>query len=150
MSNVPSWERTPTHFDVVDTASKLYNKVLDICLKMPKRYTYLVLKDILTLAGEVADYTKKANSIQPNVNNPSPVDVNERRRLFMLAKASLEALSQRINFFVDRPEVLAHVQNGKLIGVTKSEINDLADLVIDEKKSLAGIIRSDAVRYVIL
>ena len=125
MSNVPKSKQKPSPFNVVDLAGRIYDQTLDICLRMPKRYTYLVLLPILNLAGEVADFTKEGNSTIPNQRNPNPDDVRLRRLYFMKAKASLQALIRRMNFFLDRPDVCRHEVNGHTVGITESELKTL-------------------------
>ena len=66
MSNVPALKRSPSGYQVVDTAQELYRKVIAMCIKLPKRYTPLVLQPFVELASEVADNTKCANSVFPH------------------------------------------------------------------------------------
>lgn len=44
MSNVPKSKRKPSGFQVIDTSRELKRKVLQMCVKLPKRYTDLILK----------------------------------------------------------------------------------------------------------
>ena len=73
--SVPKSKQKPSGFAVVDTALKIYGNILDICLRMPNRYTYLILLPILNLASDTADYVKEGNSVIPNAKSPDPDDV---------------------------------------------------------------------------
>lgn len=147
MSNVPKSKRKPSGFQVVDTAIKIYDRTLGICLRMPNRYTYLVLQPILTLAGDVMDNVKKGNSVIPNARSPDPDDVRLRRLYFQKAYASLQALITRMNFFLARPDVCRHKVNGREIGITQAELGELANYMIEELKTLKGVMAKDKERY---
>ena len=116
---------------------------------MPNRYTYLILQPILNLAGDVADNIKRGNSIIPDATHPSKIDVNLRRAYFQKARASLQALITRMNFFVDRPQVLRHKIGDREIGVTEKELNLLAEDMRTEAALLKGVIERDQKRYTI-
>lgn len=145
--SVPGSKREESKFQVVETATRIYNRILDICLRMPNRYTYLILQPILNLAGEVADNAKKGNTIMPDPKKPNQDDVRLRRLYFQKAKASLQALITRMNFFVDRPQVLRHKIGDREVGVTEKELNILADEMRSEFSLLQGVIDSDQKRY---
>lgn len=146
MSNVPKSERKESGFQVVDTAIAIYRKTLDICMRMPNRYTYLVLLPILNLAGELQDNVKRANSIIPNVKAPNPVDVSKRREYFVTAYSSLQALITRLNFFLDCPETL-RVGGKKKYGITSSELLELSGMLRREFTLIKGAIEGDAKRF---
>lgn len=145
--SVPASKREESKFQVVDTATKIYNHILDICLRMLNRYTYLILQPILNLAGDVADNAKCGNSIIPDPTHPNKIDVNLRRAYFQKARASLQALITRMNFFVDRPQVLRHKIGDREIGVTEKELNQLAEDMRTEAALLKGVVDRDQKRY---
>lgn len=145
--SVPASKRTESGFQVVETATRIYNHILDICLRMPNRYTYLILQPILNLAGEVADNTKKGNSIIPNRQDPIMEDVRLRRIYFQKARASLQALITRMNFFVDRPQVLRHKIGDREVGVTEKELDSLAADMRSELSLIQGVLEKDQKRY---
>ena len=146
MSNVPKSKRSESGYQVVDTAITIYGKVLDICLRMPNRYTYLILQPIMILAGEVQDNVKKGNSIIPNKDNPNMVDIIERRKYFLAAHASLQALITRLNFFIDCPQTLRQGKERKY-GVTRPELTELSALLRKEFALIKGSLDSDAKRF---
>lgn len=145
--SVPRSKQKQSGYKVVDNAIDIYNKTLDICLRMPNRYTYLVLLPILNLAGEVMDYAKKGNSVIPNKNKPNINDVEERRNNFIKAKSSNQALITRLNFFLERPQLARHKINGREVGITESELDKLATMVELEDALLGGTLDKDELRY---
>ena len=60
---VPKSKQKESGFKAVDLSIEIYNDILDLCLKMPNRYTYLILQPILQLAGEIMDNMVTANGI---------------------------------------------------------------------------------------
>ncbi len=147
--SVPQSKRAESGFQVVDTAIQIYKKTLNICLRMPNRYTYLVLEPIIKLAGEVMDNVKKANSIIPSLTSPNPVDVQLRRQHFVNAYASLQALITRMNYFIESPDVLRQKDGKKTYGVTRSELTELSQMMRTEFTLIKGAIASDSKRFVI-
>lgn len=146
--SVPKSERKPSGFAVVDTALSIYGDILDICLRMPNRYTYLILLPILNLANDVADYVKGGNSIIPNSKAPNPVDVNLRRMYFQKARAALQALISKMNVFLLKPDVVRRKgKDGKTIGITENELNSLAEKMRSELSLIGGVLEKDEKRY---
>jgi hypothetical protein len=45
--SVVKLKKSLTNFQIVTTVYQLYNLILKLCLKMPKRYIYLVLQSII-------------------------------------------------------------------------------------------------------
>lgn len=145
--SVPQSKRQESGFQVVDTAISIYKTVLNICLRMPNRYTYLVLQPVINLAGEVMDNVKKANSIIPSGTPPNPVDVDKRRGHFVDAYASLQALITRMNYFIETPELFRQKEGRKQYGITKAEMLGLAEMMRREFTLIKGAIQSDAKRF---
>jgi hypothetical protein len=115
---------------------------------MPNRYTYLVLVPIVNLASDVADFVKEGNSVIPNLNNPNIDDVKLRRLYFQKARASLQALISKMNFFLLKPDIVRHKgSNGNMVGITESELNALAEEMRQELALISGVIEKDAKRY---
>ena len=143
--SVPKSERTESIFEPVYRAGILYNAVVAMCIKMPKRYTYLILKDTVELSGEVLDYAKMANSIFPTNQH----EVQIRIDYWIKARATLQALSGRIDRFHDVLESLSYVEqaSGRRKGVTKNEIKAICDLIDTEQKLLTKTIKNERSRY---
>ena len=132
-------------FAPVDTARKIYGSTLNMCIKMPKRYTYLVLKETIELAGKVMDYTKMANSVFPTNQHEAQI----RRDYWIVARSSLQALSSRIDRFIEMPDALSYKfeDTGKVVHVTINELNELADLIISEMSLITNQLESEEKRF---
>ena len=132
-------------FAPVDVAIKLYKTIARVSLKMPKRYTYLILKDVIELAGQTMDYATAANSINPlQTGNP-----RTRIDYWVKARAYLQALSVRINMFLEIPDTLTYKdeKSGKSKGITVNELEEILDLINQEKALLNSQIQRDIERY---
>ena len=79
---VPKSKQRESDFKAVDLSIEIYNDILDLCLKMPNRYTYLILQPILQLAGEIMDLMNTANGIDFSKDDKRFVrtDINMRHR----------------------------------------------------------------------
>lgn len=119
-------------FKPVNTAIELYKKMMGICVKMPRRYTYLILKDMLDLAGEVMDCAKKANSIFAQNDAEQQLRINYWHE----ARASLQALSTRINILLEVQSSLTYRDGRQTKGIKQSELEALLDLIIEEMSLL--------------
>ena len=137
--------KEPKPFAPVDTAIRLYKKVLAVCLKMPRRYTYLLLQDVINLAGEVMDNAKKANSVFPT----NPHEAQIRRDYWIYARASLQALSTRIDRFLEVPSTLNYHDEraDRTKGVTVNELGEIADLISAEMGLITDALKSDKNRF---
>ena len=146
MSNVPKSEQPESHYEVVDNAYKIYNKVLDICMRMPKRYTDLVLKDIVHDAHRMASECKEGNSGVPKFHN----DFLIRREHFLRAYGKVEALSSDMDFFLFRPQVLSYFDQAehKTVGVSKGDLKDISAMLRKEKALIAGTLEKELERFV--
>lgn len=142
---VPKSKQKESGFKAVDLSIEIYNDILDLCLKMPNRYTYLILQPILQLAGEIMDNMVTANGIDYSKDDPRFLqsDVNQRHRYFMNAKGKMEALATRLNFFLINPKSLRHKVGGKEIGVTPPELDALSEKMDLELSLIDGVIQSD-------
>lgn len=119
-------KRNESPYEVVNTASKIFKLMLKICLKMPKRYTYLVLQDLIKSAGQTADFTRGAKSFDP-VNTKQ---AQTQMTYFIHAGAALDALSGKLNIFLEIPESLTYRdEKKKTKGVTLNELEELATYI---------------------
>ena len=112
---------------------------------MPKRYTYLLLKDVIELAGRVMDYAKMANSVFPTNQHEAQL----RRDYWIRARSSLQALSTRIDRFVEVPGTFSYHDNSqhKTKGVKERELVEIADLIISEMNLLTTTLESEKERF---
>lgn len=141
--SVPTSKRAESKFEVVNTAFDLYKYTLDLCIKMPRRYTYLVLQPIVDLAGQVADYTKCANSVFPSSAHEAEI----RRDYFIRARATLQALIGRANVLMEFSGVLTYKDEKKTKGVTAHEIERWAFLMNKELALIKGAMENDKKRF---
>lgn len=129
--SVPKLKRQLSTYEVVNTSSKLYKAILKICLKMPKRYTYLVLKDLIDLANKVSDYTRGAKSFVPLNTKQAQIQIS----YFLHAAAALDALSGKINIFLQLPDTLTYKDedNKKTKGVSVHELQEISNYINFER-----------------
>lgn len=110
---------------------------------MPKRYTYLILKDMLHLASEVRRFAKGANSVFPTNEHEAQI----RKDYWIHARANLQGLSGTIDDFLEIPAVLNYKDTGKTKGVTIHELEEIADLINEEMRLIANQIETEKKRY---
>ena len=143
MSNVPEMKRGKSGFQTVDTSRELKRKVLQMCVKLPKRYTDLILKDTIQDAKDVARYVRKANSVFPHNKHEAQIRID----YWIKASTTIQALSDDLNDVLEIPSVLRYKINNKEKGVTINELNEIADLVDNEIKLIKGSLDSDRDRF---
>ena len=115
-------------YEPMEVAKKLYRKVSNACVKMPDRYSYILLTQTIELAGKAMDNVKMALSVE------SPLalcEVEFRHGCWVKARAMLKALSNRFDRFVEVPDVLRYndPNTNRKKGLTINEIEEIADLV---------------------
>ena len=132
-------------FAPVDNARKLYAKTLKLCLKMPKRYTYLVLQNVIELAARVRDNAKAANSVFPTNAHEAQI----RRDYWIHARAALQSLALAVDSFLDIPDTLQYRDGttGKTKGITVKELEELADLINREQALLTKQLKDEHERF---
>lgn len=140
---VPKSKRGKSGFGAVDNADRIDDKILDICLRMPKRYTYLILQPLVNHAGDAADYVREGNSVFPKNKHEAQI----RRDYVIRSYCSLQALSRRINRFLTHPQVLTHTIGDKTVGVKAGELEELAKMINEEFAMLKDMLGKDEIRY---
>lgn len=145
MSSVPKSKQKPSLYATVDNAYLIYNKVLDLCMRMPKRYTEFVLKDIVHDAHRMASECKEGNSIVPKFSE----DYVARRTHFLEAYAKAKSLSSDMEFFLFRPEVLTYFDRSetKTVGVSKGDLNEISSMLRRQKGLIKGTLEKDFQLY---
>ena len=106
-------------FEVVDMANKVYKQTVKLCVKLPKRYTYLVTQKVVDTAFDVMANAKTANSIFPINHHEAQI----RRDYWLIARAKLQALSSSIDYFLAEPDILTYKDEttGKVKRITINE-----------------------------
>lgn len=143
MSNVPESKRGESGYQVIDTSRRLKKKVIDACIKLPKRYTDLILIDTARDAKDVARYARKANSVYPKNRHEAQIRID----YWIRALAAVQTLSDDINDIKGIPSVLRHKDHDKEKGVTMNELDEILDLIDMEWKLLRGSLESDRERF---
>lgn len=141
--SVPKSKRKESSYDVVDTAKKLRGKVLHICLKLPRRYTYILLQDAMHNASKVAYLCKGANSVFPTNAHEAQIRID----YWIHARAALQALSMDIDDFADIPSLVTYNDAGKKKGATRYEIDEIGILIKQEMGFLKKAIETDRKRF---
>ena len=142
--SVPKSQRSQSAYEAVHIPEVMYDKVIKICTKMPKKYTYLILKDTVEIAGRIVDHVVAANSIFPTNQHEAQM----RRDYWIKARALNQALSRRINRFICAEGSLMYIDaNGRKKGVTRSELKEVMDLIIREQALITGTIKAETNRY---
>lgn len=131
-------KRGKSSVQFVETARKLEEHTLEQCLKVPKRYTFLLTQRIMGLASEVYEDVVSANSIFP-VNQH---EAQLRRDHLTAANAALQALDRQLG-------LLAGVlwKNPENFNGFDHAFTVWGDLINEEAKLISGIKRADRARY---
>ena len=141
--SVPKSKRDESKFEVVNNALDLYKFTLSLCLKMPKRYTFLVLQPIVELAGNVADYTKCANSVFPTNAHEAQMRID----YYIRARAELQALISRAGILFEASGALNYKDEKKTKGVTAHEIEKWSYMMYKELSLVKGAVENDRKRF---
>ena len=122
----------------IETARKLQEHTLTQCLKVPKRYTFLLTQEIMHLATAVYNGVVSANSVFPMNQH----EVQLRRDYLIAANASLQSLDRQLG-------LLAGVlyKNPENFKGFESAFTTWGDLINEEAKLISGVRRADRARY---
>lgn len=131
-------KRGKSSVQFVETARKLEEHTLEQCLKVPKRYTFLLTQRIMGLASTVYEEVVAANSIYPTNQHEAQL----RRDHLTAANAALQALDRQLG-------LLAGVlwKNPENFKGFDHAFTVWGDLINEEAKLISGIKRADRARY---
>jgi hypothetical protein len=122
----------------VETARLLEAHTLAQCVKIPKRYTFLLSTELMRLASEVYNHAKSANSIFPSNQHEAQM----RRDRLTEANNSLQCLVGKLGLLADvlkkNPERFKGLDNA---------LEKWGSLITDEAKLISGVKKSDKVRF---
>lgn len=131
-------KRGESSVQFIEVARKLEEHTLRQCLKVPKRYTFLLTQEIMRLATKVYEEVVAANSIFPTNQH----EVQMRRDHLINANATLQALDRQLGLLAGvlwkNPENFKGFDNA---------FTTWGDLINEEAKLISGIRRSDRARY---
>ena len=122
----------------IETARKLQEHTLMQCLKVPKRYTFLLTQEVMHLATDVYNNVVSANSVYPINQHEAQL----RRDYLTAANASLQSLDRQLG-------LLAGVlyKNPENFKGFESAFTTWGELINEEAKLISGIRRADRTRY---
>lgn len=138
MSSVLKSQRGASAVQFLDTARELEIYTIKQCAKFPKRYMFLITKDIVALASAVYNNVKAANSIYVVTAD----DARLRREYVTKANCNLQCLISQIDI---AREFVRTTDENKPIKCTVWE--QWATLITTEAKLLASLKESDKKRY---
>ena len=122
----------------LETARELEIYTIKQCAKFPKRFMFLITKDLVALAKAVYNNAKAANSVYPT----NAHEVQMRRDYIITANCDLQCLISQLDI---AREFVKETDGNKPL---KSTIwQTWADLITAEAKLLANLKASDAKRY---
>lgn len=131
-------KRGESSIQFIETARKLEVHTLEQCLKVPKRYSFLLTQEIMRLATAAYDEVIAANSVYP-VNRH---EVQTRRDHLIAANAALQQLDRQLGILAEvlwkNPENFKGFDNAFTVW---------GDLINDEARLISGLRRSDRQRY---
>ena len=131
-------QRGESAVQFLETARELEIYTIKQCAKFPKRFMFLITKDIVALAKAVYNNAKAANSVYPT----NAAEVQMRRNYIITANCDLQCLISQLDI---AREFVKETDGNKPL---KSTIwQTWADLITAEAKLLANLKASDAKRY---
>lgn len=130
--------RSESTMQFLETARELEIYTIKQCAKFPKRFMFLITKDLVALAKAVYNNAKAANSVYPT----NAHEVQMRRDYIITANCDLQCLISQLDI---AREFVKETDGNKPL---KSTIwQTWADLITAEAKLLANLKASDAKRY---
>lgn len=131
-------KRGESAMQFLETARELEIYTIKQCAKFPKRFMFLITKDIVALAKAVYNNVKAANSIYPSNGH----EVQTRRDYIITANCHLQCLISQLDI---AREFITTTDGNKPI---QSKVwQTWLDLITEEARLLASLKNSDAKRY---
>ena len=131
-------KRGESSIQFIEVARKIECHTLEQCLKVPKRYTFLLTTRVMSLASDVYDHVVSANSIYPTNQH----EAQTLRDHLIAANAALQSLDRQLG-------LLAGVlrKNPENFKGFETAFMTWGELINEEAKLISGIRRSDRARY---
>lgn len=122
----------------LETARELEVYTIKQCAKLPKRFMFLITKDLVDLAKSIFNNVKSANSVYPT----NAAELQLRTNYIIKANCALQCLISQLDI---AREFIKHTDNDKAI---KSKVwQTWADLITNEIKMLSALRKNDKERY---
>ena len=136
--SVPKSQRSESVIQFLETARQLEIYTIKECARFPKRYMFLITKDIVGLATKVYNDAKAANSIY--LTNAAEVQL--RKNYIIQANCALQCLLSQLDI---AREFIRTTDANKPIKSTVWE--GWVNLITSEAKLLSSLKESDKKRY---
>lgn len=150
--SVLKMKRTVSRAEFVNKASEIYDETIAFLTRISARWSRLVAEPIANLAGEVEDFSVKANSIFPSDDQRIQLRLENLHR----ARAALMALDMRLSKcyrqMIKNPEGCFTTSKGKLVSASEAEeklermAQSLGELIDAENELLKGQIKSTSAK----
>lgn len=150
--SVLKMKRTVSRAEFVNKASEIYDETIAFLTRISARWSRLVAEPIANLAGEVEDFSVKANSIFPSDDQRIQLRLENLHR----ARAALMALDMRLSKcyrqMIKNPEGCFTTSKGKPVSASEAEekldrmAQSLGELIDDENELLKGQIKSTSAK----
>lgn len=122
----------------VDTARQLEVKVLNLCIRSPKRYTFFLTSEIMRLASMVHNEVRSANNTYPRNKHEAQI----RRDHLTEGNNALMNLIPKLVLLYD-----ALLENPEAQKWCDGAIEEISLLIAAEKKLIRNTKRADLERY---
>lgn len=136
--SVPKSKRSESVVQFLETARELEIYTIKECARFPKRYMFLITKDVVDLSKKVYNDVKAANSIYPT----NAAEVQLRKNYIIQANCALQCLLSQLDI---AREFIRSTDANKPIKSTVWE--GWVNLITTEAKLLASLKESDKKRY---
>lgn len=150
--SVLKMKRTISRAEFVNTASEIYDETIAFLTRISARWSRLVAEPIANLAGEVEDFSVKANSIFPSDDQRIQLRLENLHR----ARAALMALDMRLSKcyrqMIKNPEGCFTTSKGRSVNSSEAEeklermAQSLGELIDAENELLKGQIKSTSAK----
>ena len=150
--SVLKMKRTVSRAEFVNKASEIYDETIAFLTRISARWSRLVAEPIANLAGEVEDFSVKANSIFPSDDQRIQLRLVNLHR----ARAALMALDMRLSKcyrqMIKNPEGCFTTSKGKPVSASEAEeklermAQSLGELIDAENELLKGQIKSTSAK----
>ncbi len=131
-------KRSKSSMQFVETARVLEAKVLNLCMKSPKRYTFFLTSEIMHLASMVHNEVRSANNTYPRNRH----EAQKRRDHLTEGNNALMNLVPKLGLLYD-----ALLENPEGQKWCDNAISEIAGLIKEEKKLIRSTKRADRDRY---
>ena len=131
-------KRGKSAMQFLDTARELEVYTIRQCARFPKRFMFLITKDIVSLAKAIYNNVKAANSVYPTNTD----EVQLRRNYLITANCELQCLLSQLDIARD---FVRGTRDNKPIqsGVWQK----WADLITEEAKLISAVKNKDKERF---